>query len=269
MYKKINSAVTLLSYMKEKTYKGLPFELWDRYLWFYEPIVDLLSKPLCDKDFNNISLYSNERNGEIIGIAYTRHIDSDTYILLDTSDSDSIKEFAEDIKAGNCTTLKIQVNSLKTAEFVKNAIGTNYIPDTIKFYTSKCPYESCFLVKDVESGDGYLFRSEHLPDGWPEIDKLLEEGIRYFTINEADTSISACGLCYLTAFRAEVIAVGTVEQYRRRGYSKAVCSHAVKEALKKVSMATWTTDISNTASCATARSLGFIPFTELYDFKII
>lgn len=269
MYERVFSPVVILNYLKKKTYRDLPFELWDsKYLWLYEPTVQLLSVPVSGQSFDHISLYACEKNNVITGIAYVRRNDSNIHILLDTTSGEGLNELIQHLKVDNNCSIKITVKSREAADVVKKALGIDYIPGTANFFAKKCFVEPEHKIETVKPGDGYLFKSDYMPEGWPEVDMCLKEGIKYFTINEEGKSISSCGICYLTAFRAEMIAVGTRDSFRNKGYAKSVCSYAMKEALQYSSIVTWTADISNAASCATARSLGFIPYVELYHFEI-
>jgi hypothetical protein len=168
---------------------------------------------------------------------------SDTVnILLDTTTDEGLGELIQDMKKGNWSNIIITVKSKEVAEAVNKALGIEYVSDCGKFYAQKCFSEPKYEIKEIESGEGYLFINEHLPEGWTQLDNCLAEGIRYFTINEDDRSLSSCGLCYLSAFRAEVIAVATRETYRNKGYSKSVCAYAMKEALQTVPIVTWTAE---------------------------
>ena len=82
-------------------------------------------------------------------------------------------------------------------------------------------------------------------------------GYRYAAVVEGGMirSIAACWRCSDPAW--ELAAVGTREEFQRRGYAKAVCSFVTAIILEAGRTATCTTDDDNLAMQKTAESLGY------------
>jgi predicted GNAT family acetyltransferase len=102
-----------------------------------------------------------------------------------------------------------------------------------------------------------------------------EVGYRYCAIIENDRAVSIAGVWKFSDEAWEVAAVGTLEGYRRRGYSKRCVAFITAFILEAGQTATCRTSVDNTAMIATAKSVGFqvIPedkvwwkFPKLPDF---
>jgi RimJ/RimL family protein N-acetyltransferase len=87
--------------------------------------------------------------------------------------------------------------------------------------------------------------------------KAHEYGYRYAAIIENNQIISSAGVWQFSENWWEVVAVSTLENRRRKGYSKSVVAFITSYILKSGHLATCSTDDNNFAMIATAKSLGF------------
>jgi len=269
MYEKTNSYSIIFDFIKNNTYRNIPVELWDNRLWLYGSILEKLDNVFQDKTSDNITLYVNVRECKTAGVACLIKKENTDELLIDAVDYMDIDKFIENIVNGYTKPLKITVNSLSLANCIQEKLKYDFKGDFANYYATRNNYiESKMVIKELMKGDGYLFGGIGDLKGWTDLDRILDNGIRYFSIVENNHWISMCGIGFLSVFRAEIIAVMTLEPYRKKGLAKEVCSFAMKEVLKVVPLATWTARVNNEVSCATAESLGFTKYNELYNFSI-
>ena len=63
------------------------------------------------------------------------------------------------------------------------------------------------------------------------------------------------------------VMVGTREEYRRRGYAKAVVASTTAELLAQGRMAVYGTDEDNIASQRTAHAVGYQQFCRVFEIR--
>ena len=103
--------------------------------------------------------------------------------------------------------------------------------------------------------------------GWEleEWRQLQSEGYSYCGILSDGRLCSIAGLWKRAPGVWEVIAVGTREEYRRRGMAKSVVHFVAEYILQHVKVASYTSRKRNLASIRTAQSVGFRYCTNIVD----
>jgi predicted GNAT family acetyltransferase len=89
--------------------------------------------------------------------------------------------------------------------------------------------------------------------------KAHEYGYQYAGILEGGRIISLAGVWRFSQDCWEVVAVSTLENCRRKGYSRSIVAFITSYILKSGRLATCSTDDDNIAMIATASSVGFRP----------
>ena len=103
--------------------------------------------------------------------------------------------------------------------------------------------------------------------GWTleEFRQLQDAGYSYCGILLSGRLCSTAGLWKRAPDVWEVIAVGTKEEYRRRGMARSVVHFIADHILQHISVASYTSRESNTGSIRNAESLGFRYCTNLVN----
>lgn len=115
------------------------------------------------------------------------------------------------------------------------------------------------LAKDYWKARG----TELAHDTWT---KAHEYGYQYAAIIEDGRIVSSAGVLRFSEACWEVAAVGTLEDFRRRGYARSVVAFVTAYILNAGLLATCSTSDDNEAMTATAKSVGFqvIPKDEVW-----
>ena len=89
-------------------------------------------------------------------------------------------------------------------------------------------------------------------------DKAHEYGYQYAGIVEGDKIVSSAGVWRFAENLREIVAVSTMENYRKKGYSKSIISFLTSYYIHKSDcLATCSTSDDNIAMIATAESVGY------------
>ncbi len=105
--------------------------------------------------------------------------------------------------------------------------------------------------------------------------KAHEFGYEYAAILEEGKAVSIAGVWRFSEDAWDVAAVGTLPAWRRKGYARQVVSFITETILRAGRLATCSTDETNMAMIATAKSVGFLvmppeavwwKYPELPDF---
>lgn len=117
----------------------------------------------------------------------------------------------------------------------------------------------------------FTAQNPHLsPDGW------MEDYFGYLTENKLCFGIFKDGkLVSVTdspfvPYIPDIITepgINTLEEYRRKGYAKAVCAAFIKSATDRGKVPIWSCRHSNLASARLAESLGYLEFAELFTVE--
>lgn len=119
-----------------------------------------------------------------------------------------------------------------------------------------------WAVRWITEDDADIFIEPFREDqdhGWTleEFRTYKKEGYRYCGIFVDGRLCSVAGVWKRTSDVWEVIAVGTREEYKRRGMARSVVAFAAEHILQHVKAASYTSRKTNTASIYTAQSVGF------------
>jgi len=121
---------------------------------------------------------------------------------------------------------------------------------------------SLWAVRWITEDDSDIFIEPFRKDqdhGWTleEFRTFKKEGYLYCGIFADGRLCSVSGVWKRASDIWEVIAVGTREEYQRRGMAKSVVAFAAEHILQHVQAASYTSRKSNIASIRTAQSAGF------------
>lgn len=277
MYEMSRNTSLVLDYLKCEIYGGLPFTLFDRYLWFYSEIEELVHKLAYGKPVPYSQLYIHAKKQDVIGVAYLHLRDNEAELLIDVKESvaskSMIKELLDkltrqDLIGYKISKMRIVVSKNVLAEQIKQVLNQDYLKGGVKFYSQKPVAFLDDRVREMHKDDEYLL--DKLPTRvWGGYQFMLESGYRFFGLIDGNELLSMCGLSRLTAFQNQIIGVETFnDRDRQKGYAKAVCSLAMCTALRDTNIVTWSTNLNNVASCRTAESLGFRPYYSFYTFDL-
>ena len=97
-------------------------------------------------------------------------------------------------------------------------------------------------------------------------DKAHEYGYQYAAIIECNKIVSSAGVWRFSENWWDIVAAGTLKNYRRRGFSKSIVAFITSYVHKSGRLATGTTRDDNLAAITTAKSVGFhqVPETRVW-----
>ena len=137
------------------------------------------------------------------------------------------------------------------------------LPGTHGVFADRCFAGNADLLRRAAAGDCRRLTEVTLPHAeglwWPP--QCIEEGVAYGVM--ADEMVVAIAYAHRTATmpdRVADIAVCTAEPYRRRGYARTAVTALVAHCTRTGGEVRYTCDIDNSASIATARSVGFVAY---------
>lgn len=266
VYKLCYDSIELIKFLKEKFYKNIPNQLWDKNLWMYNKILDLLDTSFTNPKhkINNIECYCLKKCDDIEDIICKEEDEDKVTYWITGLNIEEGKGFIENInKEKKEKQVYISINNLQLANIIKNQFDFQIIKRNISYYlipdgNKKLRYpENCKEIcnEDVES----YKEINHL--------KIPIQHLRYFAYIEKGKVISTCGIEPINN-KVEIIGVNTYDlKDRGKGYCKTICRYAIDHTKDDFEVFTCTTTHDNLASRNIANSLGFKPYVEEYIFR--
>lgn len=267
LYREFKNIKNVMKFLKEHTYGHINKDIWDCNLWFYGKVENLNNKMFYTDNIKNIKLYKFEDEYEILqGVAVVSYNKFCTNVYLDVLKNIDINEFIYSLIKENGTK-PIWINCCR--DYIANTIIKNVngkLSETLSMYY--CFKEDFKEDKFYEVKELTISDKDYFDYNWHHIKASMEQGIRFFTIIENNKIISLAGLAPFSTTRAEIVCVKTHEQYRNKGFSKALCNYVINEGFKEYSVLTWTTHCNNNKSISLSNSLNFKHLINTYQIII-
>ena len=266
-YRETRIPARLMRYLSQNRYAGLPAILFDRYLWLYAELEKAQHQLVYGPYDPSVRFYENwAGQAEVRGIACTARNGNQLRVFIDAIDSSGLVDFIHQLEQESPgTNVSVTVPEAHLSEFLVKFLGWDCTPGSIKFYADEDVQVGPYTAREMFAPDE-TYLEPIIPRRWNSYQLMLSLGYRFFGLfSPAGPLLSMCGLVQLTAFRSEIIGVETFALAdRRRGYARSVCALALNEGLSRTQVISWSTNLNNQPSCATARSLGFRPMFGLY-----
>lgn len=262
-----NSARELLSFLENHSFKAIPPELWDCYLWLYGKLLNPLSSALSDFDLDKSRMYVVKEADVLQGIAYCEFKQDTLTLYIDALNPSIVEQIILFLIDEGLNINSISFRDQILAEHFLYQHSNYKLVDAVhKYYIDQINFQTInSQVRELNEPDSILF--EHIY-GWDDFSDWLREGIRYFGFISDKRCLSIAGVTKLTKSRSEIIALQTFdEEDRRKGYAYNVCLKVIAEGLQESSVCTWTANASNLGSRKLADILGFKPFDSHFVLK--
>lgn len=120
---------------------------------------------------------------------------------------------------------------------------------------------------DRELAGGALWAT--LSEFWPSVEAFMSQGQGQVLLGPDGRLLSHCFSCYADGGAHEVLVHTTDGGLRRLGLATQVCSAYLRELLAAGQRPQWTALLSNPASLALARRLGFVPDYRLRNWEFV
>ncbi|MHB1355997.1 MAG: GNAT family protein [Anaerolineae bacterium] len=251
----------LLHFLRNYTYRDLPSALFDRYLWLYAEVEEFQNQVVYGfSQKPDLHLYEAIEYDRISAIATVLLKDGILYIKLDSLQDWTLDLFLLDILAQyKEAQFSLTVSNLQHASRIAKLLNSEVVLGKVKYYTTHVVPLSDLPVKEIGLTDEHPVQLDYF---W----RCLPFGQRSFGLFLDNCFKTMASLVQLTCLQAQIISVQTFgESDRQKGYAKAVCAFVLNEGLLNAPIVTWSTSLSNIASCRTAESLGMKPYYGLYE----
>lgn len=261
MWRETYCAKHLLRFLRNYTYRELPSELFDRYLWLYAEVEEFQYQVVYGfSQKPDLHLYEAIENDRISAIATVLLKDGTLNIKLDTLQDWTLDQFLLDILAQyKDVQVSLTVSNFQHASRIAKLLNSEVVFGKVKYYTNQAVPLSDLPVKEIGLTDEHPVQLDYF---W----RCLPFGQRSFGLSLDDRFRTMASLVQLTCLQAQIISVETFDEFdRHKGYAKAVCALVLNEGLKDAPIVTWSTSLTNTVSCRTAKSLGMKPYYGLYE----
>lgn len=269
------SPIDILRFLEEYSYKGLPVQLWDQYLWMYSRLLGPLSAAVSGYELGGSCMYLLKNKSCVEGVVFADSREDSYGLFIDVIGEDLIELVMDFVKSQNLIVSSVSLKDAQLAQYFADKypeyemVRAQNKYSTVSIPSSDYDRDS---IRELSQNDEWLFDEKEFSGdirGWLGFAECISKGIRYFGYFRDNRCVSVAGLTRLTKFRSEVIAVHTFcEKDRRRGYATAVCLAALVEGLQDSAICTWTTNIENLGGNALARKLGFTLFSSDFLFRL-
>lgn len=276
MIQETQSPLVLLRFLRETYYPGLPSAVWTQHLWFYKSLLPLMNQAITGGKHEGLSLFTAREGGSTqgAGIVLPRKDGPTAVIAADTGATalsilDAVARVRTDVAFA-------EIGSRDAGQLSNSQLLGDNVGGTSYYWTNapapELPATQGVVVRELRDADVRLYDEITFPNGsrgWPELRQCLAEGLRYFGALMDGHIISTAGVCKTTAFSAEIIAVGTInEADRRKGYATLCAARALSEGLSGSEGCTWTCRRSNVASRRVAEKLGMQLMSQHSRYRI-
>lgn len=265
------SAQGVLDYLAESVFAHLPLELWDRYLWLYNRLLGHLAEPIAGPSGRPMEAFVAKSDGRIVAIAVIVGSAAGRIVYVDAP-SEALTEAVLQPVAPAVPQAITAVREWLLMHLQKQRYPEWVLSGSARYWTFSGHAERLRLppcnVRELTPAEGG--RVTGCVDHFGAVDAAVLEqrirrGVRYFGAFADGRVVAIAGLCRLSRFRSEILSVCTPDPAdRRRGYATAVCMEALRRALERADVCTWTSDIHNVGASRTAERIGMERFGTWY-----
>jgi hypothetical protein len=265
------SAQGVLNYLAESVFTHLPLELWDRYLWLYNRLLAHLAEPIAGPSGRPLEAYVARTDDRIAGIAVIVGFGDERIVYVDAP-SETLTDALLTPVAPAKPQAYTAVREWLLMHLQKQRYPSWVLSGSARYWTFSGHAERLRLpacnVRELAPDEGGRFTG--CVDHFGAVDSVvlqerIRRGVRYFGAFLGGRVVSIAGLCRLSRFRSEILSVCTPDAAdRRHGYATAVCMEALRQALERADVCTWTSDMHNVAASRTAERIGMERFGTWY-----
>ena len=265
------SAQCVLDYLAESVFAHLPLELWDRYLWLYNRLLGHLAEPIAGPSGRPLEAYVARSDDRVAAIAVIVGSAAGRIVYVDAPSealADALLEPVAPAEPQAFTAVREWLlMHLQTRCYPEWVLSGSARYWTISGHAERLRLPSC-NVRELTAGEGG--RVTGCVDHFGAVNAAvlqgrIRRGVRYFGAFAGGHVVSIAGLCRLSRFRSEILSVCTPDPAdRRQGYATAVCMEALRQALERADVCTWTSNIHNVAASRTAERIGMERFGTWY-----
>lgn len=267
MYIEFKNIKSVMKFLKEHTYGHVSKDIWDCNLWFYGKVENLNNKIFYTDKIKNIKLYKFEDvSGVLQGVAVVSYNRFCVNVYLDVLNTIDLNEFFHSL-LNESENKPIWVNCCR--DYVANTVIKEFNGKVNETLSMQYYFKEDFKEDKFHNARELTIADKDYFDyNWHHMKASMEQGIRFFAIIENNKIISLAGLAPFSTTRAEIVCVKTNEQYRNKGFSKALCNYVINEGFQEYSVLTWTTHCNNNKSISLSNALNFKHLINTYQIII-
>lgn len=266
MYRIYHNEIQMIRFLKNKIYNSLPEELWDRYLFMYNKLLNLMDYPFIipGKRVDNLEFYIDEHNSVIDGLICKEVFQNKVnfYIIFTEDYKPSAEFLIKEIKNIN-QSVNVYCLSKEFKEYLIEELQGDLINSIIKLYRNAVPLnvnsECCNQI-----GQADLYKHKEIS-----YLKYPSNFLTFYGYMDEEKYIAICGIAPINVNRGEIISVNVLDPgLKRRGYGKKICEFGMNDMLELFKVYTWTANEENQGSVALATSLGFNEYSRIYCVQV-